>query len=65
MAHEPWHVDVGAMSGSGLGTPPGLLNTAADFVSTGLGLDPNSPLAVTSGQRLHKAVEVVTSLVTF
>ena len=45
MAHEPWHVDVGAMSGSGLGTPPGLLNTAADFVSTGLGLDPNSPLS--------------------
>lgn len=45
MAHEPWHVDVGAMSGSGLGTPPGLLDTAADFVSTGVGLDPNSPLS--------------------
>ena len=45
MAHEPWHVDVGALSGSGLGGFPTLTTTAADFVQTGAGLDPNSPLS--------------------
>ncbi len=45
MAHEPWHVDVGAMGGTGLGTSPSLMDTAADFVSSGVGLDPNSPLS--------------------
>ena len=45
MAHEPWHVDVGALSGSGLGGFPTLATTGADFVQTGAGLDPNSPLS--------------------
>lgn len=45
MAHEPWHVDVGALSGSGLGNSPTLANTASGFVQTGAGLDPNSPLS--------------------